>query len=86
MGIIDEDQFVSGAGDKRWMLVVEGQGDDYSGPAVDPRHLSLWENLVGIGRAPGANASQTDGLQSAVGWRHCSITRKVPARAALYAR
>lgn len=50
------------AGDKRWMLVVEGQGGDYRGPAVEPRHLSLFENLVGLGRAHGANATQTNGL------------------------
>lgn len=47
------------------MLVVEGQGEDYRGPAVEPRHLSLFENLLGLARAPAAHAVQTNGLHRA---------------------
>lgn len=49
-------------GDRRWALVVEGQGGDYHGPAVAPCHLSLWENMMGVGRAHNANAVQANGL------------------------
>lgn len=49
-------------GDRRWALVLEGQGGDYHGPAVAPCNLSLFENLLGIGRAHNANAVQANGL------------------------
>jgi hypothetical protein len=31
-------------------MVVEDQGGDYSGEAVNPRFLSLFENALGYGR------------------------------------
>ncbi len=54
------------AGDRRWMLVLEGQGQDYHGEAVNPKHLSTLEQLLGYGRAYAANAQQTNGLHHAV--------------------
>ena len=39
-----------GAGDRRWLMIVEDQGGDYSGEAVNPRFLSLFENALGYGR------------------------------------
>ena len=40
----------NGAGDRRWLMVVEDQGADYSGEAVNPRFLSLFEIALGYGR------------------------------------
>lgn len=36
--------------DARWVLLLEGRGRDYHGPAVQWKHLSLWEWLVGYAR------------------------------------
>ena len=40
----------STAGDRRWLMIVEGQGGDYAGEAVNPRFLSLFETALGYGR------------------------------------
>ncbi len=29
--------------DKRWASLCSGDDDEYTGPAVDPAHLSMWE-------------------------------------------
>ena len=38
------------AGDRRWLMTVEGTGADYSGEAVNPRYLSLFEIALGYGK------------------------------------
>lgn len=48
------------------MLVLEGQGADYHGEAVNPRNLSLLELALGYHRAYTAfeaTRAQTNGLQ-----------------------
>jgi len=37
-------------GDKRWLAVLDGKHSAYTGPAVDPKHLSLFERMLGYGR------------------------------------
>ena len=32
--------------DLRWQYIRAGKAKDYHGPAVHPRHLSLWEKVV----------------------------------------
>lgn len=32
--------------DLRWQYIRAGKAKDYHGPAVHPRHLSLWEKAV----------------------------------------
>lgn len=32
--------------DLRWQYIRAGKAKDYHGPAVHPRHLSLWETVV----------------------------------------
>lgn len=32
--------------DLRWQFIRAGRAKEYHGPAVHPRHLSLWEKLV----------------------------------------
>ena len=32
--------------DRRWTYIRAGRAQDYHGPAVHPRHLSLWEKWV----------------------------------------
>ena len=34
-------------GDRRWMMVLEGQSEDYHGEAVNPANLSLFELALG---------------------------------------
>ena len=36
----------SAAGDRRWMLVLEGHGEDYHGEACNPKHLSVLEASI----------------------------------------
>ena len=45
------------AGDRRWLMIVEGQGSDYAGEAVNPRFLSLFEIALGYGRRYQARAA-----------------------------
>ena len=33
-------------GDKRWLAILNNDHDSYDGPAVAPKHLSLFERLV----------------------------------------
>jgi len=37
-------------GDKRWLAILDGKHDSYSGEAVNPKHLSIWERMVGYGK------------------------------------
>ncbi|KAL4903593.1 hypothetical protein BDW74DRAFT_155794 [Aspergillus multicolor] len=36
--------------ERRWKFIREGREQDYHGPAVHPKHLSLWERLRGTGK------------------------------------
>ncbi|RDW90756.1 putative MFS phosphate transporter [Aspergillus mulundensis] len=36
--------------ERRWKFIREGREHDYHGPAVHPKHLSLWERLRGTGK------------------------------------
>ncbi|KAL4983281.1 major facilitator superfamily domain-containing protein [Aspergillus falconensis] len=36
--------------ERRWKYIREGREQDYHGPAVHPKHLSLWERLRGTGK------------------------------------
>ena len=46
-------------GDKRWLAIVAGETDAYDGEAVNPRHLSLLERLMGYGRGYVAKAADS---------------------------
>ncbi|KAF7592712.1 hypothetical protein BBP40_012543 [Aspergillus hancockii] len=35
----------------RWKYIREGREHEYHGPAVHPRHLSVWERLMGKGKS-----------------------------------
>lgn len=37
-------------GDRRWLAILDGHHDAYTGEAVNPRYLSLFERLLGYGR------------------------------------
>ncbi|KAF2763935.1 MFS general substrate transporter [Teratosphaeria nubilosa] len=37
--------------ERRWAYIRAGRGHEYHGVAVHPKHLSLWENLTGKGKA-----------------------------------
>ena len=37
-------------GDKRWLAILDGNHDGYSGEAVNPKHLSLFERMLGYGK------------------------------------
>lgn len=36
--------------ERRWLYIREAREHEYHGPAVNSRHLSLWENLTGKGK------------------------------------
>lgn len=36
--------------ERRWKYIREGREQDYHGPAVHPKHLSLWERVRGTGK------------------------------------
>jgi Sugar (and other) transporter len=36
--------------ERRWQYIREGRENEYHGPAVNPKHLSLYENLTGKGK------------------------------------
>ncbi|OJJ46702.1 hypothetical protein ASPZODRAFT_25770 [Penicilliopsis zonata CBS 506.65] len=36
--------------ERRWMYLRQGREQDYHGPAVHPKHLSLWERMRGKGK------------------------------------
>lgn len=37
-------------GDKRWLAIIDGKHDAYHGEAVNPKHLSLLERMLGYGK------------------------------------
>lgn len=56
-------------GDKRWLAILDGRGDTYTGEAVNPKHLSMLENFMGYGKtyqAPGLDAVKGDHHTTAV--------------------
>ena len=36
--------------ERRWAFIRDGREHDYHGPAIHPKHLSLYERLIGIGK------------------------------------
>lgn len=36
--------------ERRWQYIREGREHEYHGPAVNPKHLSLWERITGKGK------------------------------------
>lgn len=36
--------------ERRWNCIRDGRADDYHGPAIHSKHLSLWERLRGVGK------------------------------------
>ena len=36
--------------ERRWYYIRQGRENEYHGPAVHPKHLSLWERLRGLGK------------------------------------
>ncbi|KKA24496.1 MFS phosphate transporter [Rasamsonia emersonii CBS 393.64] len=36
--------------ERRWYYIRQGREQDYHGPAVHPKHLSLWERFRGLGK------------------------------------
>lgn len=37
--------------ERRWAFLRAGRGDEYHGIAVHPKHLSLWERMMGAGKS-----------------------------------
>ena len=37
-------------GDKRWLAIIDGKMESYVGEAVNPKHLSLLERILGYGK------------------------------------
>ncbi|KAB8267340.1 major facilitator superfamily domain-containing protein [Aspergillus minisclerotigenes] len=42
--------------ERRWQYIRDGREHEYHGPAVHPKHLSLWERLMGKGKLYDADA------------------------------
>lgn len=42
--------------ERRWNFLRDGKEENYHGPAVHPKHLSLWERLRGVGKYYDAEA------------------------------
>ena len=42
--------------ERRWNFLRDGREEEYHGPAVHPKHLSLWERLRGVGKYYDAEA------------------------------
>ncbi|RHZ67330.1 uncharacterized protein CDV56_107567 [Aspergillus thermomutatus] len=42
--------------ERRWRYIREGREHEYHGPAVHPKHLSVWERLMGKGKYYDADA------------------------------
>lgn len=36
--------------ERRWQYILQGRESDYHGIAVHPKHLSLWERMMGVGK------------------------------------
>lgn len=36
--------------ERRWFCITKGRDEDYHGPAIHSKHLSLWERLRGVGK------------------------------------
>ncbi|KAI0164648.1 major facilitator superfamily domain-containing protein [Xylariaceae sp. FL1272] len=36
--------------ERRWQYILAGKADEYHGIAIHPRHLSLWERWMGVGK------------------------------------
>jgi hypothetical protein len=36
--------------ERRWKYIREGREADYHGIAIHPKHLSVWERLMGVGK------------------------------------
>lgn len=36
--------------ERRWNYIREGRESEYHGPAIHPKHLSLWERIWGVGK------------------------------------
>ncbi|KAI5287562.1 hypothetical protein KEM52_001528 [Ascosphaera acerosa] len=36
--------------ERRWYFIMQGRPEDYHGPAIHPKHLSLWERWMGVGK------------------------------------
>ena len=48
-------------GDKRWLAILDGKHAQYSGEAVNPKHLSLFERLLGYGKLYDPTRAPTPG-------------------------
>ncbi|GAQ81563.1 phosphate transporter [Klebsormidium nitens] len=46
--------------DARWFMLVDGRSSEYVGEAIKPRHLSLWERIVGYGKVYDPSAPKLD--------------------------
>lgn len=51
--------------DLYWDKIMEGRPKDYHGEAVNPKNLSLWERMLGRGRAydPAMYTAQQKGVE-----------------------
>ena len=51
--------------DLYWDKIMEGRPKEYHGEAINPKNLSLWERMLGRGRAydPAAHAAQIKGVE-----------------------
>ncbi|KAG2495268.1 hypothetical protein HYH03_006541 [Edaphochlamys debaryana] len=68
-------------GDRRWLAILDGRHEEYTGQAIHPRHLSLLERLMGYGRnyQPEAEidltAAEEQAIAAAKGVESASIAR-----------
>ena len=51
--------------DVYWDKIMAGKPKEYHGEAINPKNLSLWERMLGRGRAydPAAHAAQVKGIE-----------------------
>lgn len=47
-------------GDKRWLAILDGAHDSYTGEAVNPKHLSWYERMLGYGKLYNAEKAAED--------------------------
>ena len=48
-------------GDKRWLAFLDGKPESYTGEAVNPKHLSIFERMLGYGKSYHATGVSTKG-------------------------
>lgn len=67
--------------ERRWAFIRAGRSDDYHGVAIHPKHLSLWERLMGVGKHYNAEEDYRQRVEEMrVDWES-SMARRVEEKA-----